>query len=503
MRRPTSSAVLAACVFLLPAIAFADPAGGHAPEPVPGAPQVNILRIVLGLGAALILAVLAAHPFVRTLERRLGLTVLLSSGIPFIAMGVIFRMPSVGILSDEIVADLRPALEFGLGWLGFVVGIQFDVRELDLMPEETSAAVVAESAIPFLTTVAASVLFLMALDPTWSFSDWGSVKNDLVARAPLRDALALGACATMAAPVAAVAIARSSGSMAARIVEHITRLDDIAGIVVLALIGAFYRPTDAIATWSLPHIAWIFIELGLGGVLGILTYILIRSAKSGGEEIASLLGSIALSAGMAGYLGLSPLVVCAIAGALLINLPYQNVERLKATLAQVERPLYMILLVIAGALWDPTAWQGWALVPIFVAARVAGKIMGARVAKRVGPKELPDATTLGLALSPQSPVAIATIVSYYAIYRTQTENAANLPWLMTATIGGAVLTELTVQILVRMRGGLRFELGSLSIPPPSVRPVAMVNDPGHEPAIPTPAALPKIADPSSDQGEGY
>jgi Kef-type K+ transport system membrane component KefB len=195
--------------------------------------------------------------------------------------------------------------------------------------------------------------------------------------------------------------------------------------------------------------------------------------------------------------------VCAIAGALLINLPYQNVERLKATLAQVERPLYMILLVIAGALWDPTAWQGWALVPIFVAARVAGKIMGARVAKRVGPKELPDATTLGLALSPQSPVAIATIVSYYAIYRTQTENAANLPWLMTATIGGAVLTELTVQILVRMRGGLRFELGSLSIPPPSVRPVAMVNDPGHEPAIPTPAALPKIADPSSDQGEGY
>lgn len=494
MGRPTSRHavlrfvrwLLPAAVVLAPALAFAEPGHGGSPDVVP---QTSVLRVVLGLALAFALAIAAAHPFVRKLERRLGLTVLLSSGIPFIAMGVVFRLPTVGILSDEIVADLRPALEFGLGWLGFVVGMQFDVRELDEMPEETSAAVAAETSVPFFTTIAACVLFLVALDPTWSFSDFSSFKDALVARAPLRDALALGACATMAAPVAAVAIARSSGSMAARIVEHITRLDDFAGVVVLALIGAFYRPTDAMAAWALPHVAWIFVELGLGGVLGILTYVLIRSAKTPGDQMASLLGSVALSAGMAGYLGLSPLVICAIAGALLTNLPYKDIDALKALLTQVERPVYMILLVIAGALWDPTAWQGWVLVPIFVMSRVAGKIMGARIAKRVGPKELPDAGTLGLALSPQSPVAIATIVSYSTIYRAQTENAQNLPWLMTACIGGAVLTELTVQILARLRGGLRFDQPSMvSLSPP---PVAE-RDPAHHPPIPAPAATPKI-----------
>src|SRR3954470_5216078 len=121
---------------------------GHGLSPLlPHTP--DLLRVVLGLAFAFILAVAAAHPLVRRIERRLGLTVLLSSGLPFLAMGVVFHLPGVGVLTDDIVKDLRPVLEFGLGWLGFVVGMQFDVRELDTMPAKTGSVVVAGSAIPF------------------------------------------------------------------------------------------------------------------------------------------------------------------------------------------------------------------------------------------------------------------------------------------------------------------------------------------------------------------
>src|SRR5699024_2384599 len=78
--------------------------------------QTGLLRVVLGLALAFGLAIAAAHPTVRRIERRLGLTVLLSSGLPFLALGVVFRLPSVGILTDAVVDDLRPALEFGIGW---------------------------------------------------------------------------------------------------------------------------------------------------------------------------------------------------------------------------------------------------------------------------------------------------------------------------------------------------------------------------------------------------
>jgi hypothetical protein len=417
----------------------------------------SVLRVVVGLAAALGLAVLAAHPAVRRLERRLGLTVLVSSGLPFLAMGVLFRQPSVGVLTDDVVADLRPALEFGLGWLGFVVGMQFDVRELDDMPDRLENVVFAESGLPFAATTLTCLLALFALGR--------SPQLGVLDRDSLRDALALGACAAPAAPVAAVAIARSAGSVAAGLVARVTSLNDVAGVVVLALICAFFRPSDELSPWKLPHVAWLLVTLGLGGILGILTYVLLRSAHGLAEEMAYLLGAIGLSAGMAGYLAISPLVPCCIAGALLTNLPLSDRASLRATIVQVERPLYLIFLLVAGASWDARSWQGWVLVPLFVLSRVGGKIAGARLAVRTGPRQLPDAGTLGLALSPQSPIAIATVVSYTTLYRPASPGFVD--WLTTAVVGGAVVTELGVQAIARMRGGLRFDRPSLvSVPPP-------------------------------------
>lgn len=438
--------------------AFALYEPGHGLSPLT-AHAPDLLRVVLGLALAFVAAVAAAHPFVRKVERRLGLTVLLSSGLPFLAMGVVFHLPGVGVLTDDVVKDLRPVLEFGLGWLGFVVGTQFDVRELDAMPPKTGNVVVAESLIPFIAVAVACFVARVALDPYATPEDFFTRRAyffDTAGGDALRDALALGACAAPAAPVAAVAIARSAGSFAASVVGRVTALNDVAGVIVIGLICAYFRPGDAVSTWHLPHIAWLFVTFGMGGTLGILTYVLIRSARSAAEEIALLLGAIGISAGMSGFLSISPLVTCAIAGALLTNLPHKQSRRLRETIVQVERPLYLIFLLVAGALWDPRDWQGWALVPIFVFARVMGKILGAVVAKRTGPEGLPDAVTLGLALSPQSPIAIATIVSYVTLYRSLTTHAPIMSWLMTACIGGAVLTELVVQAVVRARGGLAF-----------------------------------------------
>ena len=41
---------------------------------------------------------------------------------------LIARLPAVGILTDDVIAEVTPVLHFGLGWLGFLVGFRFDVR---------------------------------------------------------------------------------------------------------------------------------------------------------------------------------------------------------------------------------------------------------------------------------------------------------------------------------------------------------------------------------------
>jgi hypothetical protein len=472
---PTSKArMLAFAVFLtallVPLLAWAnEPAAAAAPA----SRQQALLRVVIGLAGATALAIALTHPIVRRIERRLGLTVIVSSGVPFLILGLIFRHPRVGILTDAVVNDLRPALEFAFGLMGFAVGLQFDVRELDTLPEKSGAVLFAETGIPMLTTTLACAAVLFALDPMWSISNYGSLHDvwaGLASRPALRDALALGACAAQSAAVAAVAIAGNSGSVAARIVSQIARLDDAGGVFVLAIICAFFRPTDAVAAWKLPHIAWLFVTLGMGGLFGLLTYVLLRGSRTPTERFTSLLGAVGLSAGMSGYLAISPIVSCTIAGALLVNLPFKHLNQLRQSINELERPLYMIFLLVAGALWDPTAWQGWLLVPVFVLARVGGKLVGAHVGKSVGPEYLPDPTTLGLALSPQSPITIVTIVSYATLYLPNDGASSTMPWLMTATIGGAVLTEVTIQAIVRLRGDLRFDNPAMISMPPAPNP---------------------------------
>jgi hypothetical protein len=398
-------------------------------------PHERIARVVIGLALALGLAVLAAHPRVKALERRLGVTVLVSAGLPFLGMGAIFSLDSVGILTPKILQDLQPAFEFGLGWIGFVVGMQFDVRKLDQIPAALGPVIVIETVVPALATGLLCSIALIGLGVPWASAEFA------------RDALILAGCAAPSAPVAYEFLAKRVGHKPARFVAHVTGLDEVAALGVLGLAAIFFRPQGHVL-WTLPSSAWLLVEIGLGGVLGIVTYVLIRGASTSTEKLALLLGAIALSAGMAGYLALSVPVVCAVAGALLANLPMTDAEGFKRTLLDVERPLYLVFLVVVGAAWRPTEWQGWILAPTFVFARVIGKRLGAIWSKRLGPRELPSARELSLALVPQSPIAIVCVVSASTLFHNN--NVERIHWATNAVIIGGVLTELVVRALERL-----------------------------------------------------
>src|SRR5687767_3002834 len=101
----------------------------------------RIVQLALTVAVAFGLAALGAHPRVRELERRLGVTVLLSTGLPFLALGLILGLDSINVLGPRTLGDLRPAFEFGLGWIGFVVGMQFDIHKLDRMPRALGSAI--------------------------------------------------------------------------------------------------------------------------------------------------------------------------------------------------------------------------------------------------------------------------------------------------------------------------------------------------------------------------
>jgi len=471
--------------------------GGHATAPH-GTPARrstgSLARVTLGLFLILALTILGGHPALRSLEKRTGIAMVTGSGLPFLLLGMVARRPEVGILDDAMLHDLRPLLEFGLGWIGFRVGTDFDVREMDRWPEGTARVMITESACAFLVVgVVSGLVMKLGLHP----------------HNVARNALILGACAAVSAPTGARALEHMGilPAESSKGLRRVASLDDIMALFCLALVTCAYRPVQG-GTWLLPPLGWLFVQIGMGVVLGAVLVAAVRIARNANEDLALTLGGVAFAAGMAGYVGFSPLVVGCVAGVVVTNLPASALAASalvsRARLRELERTLYMAFFVVVGALWDPRHRAGWILLPVFVIARLLGKLLGLRAAGSEeathGAETTPGATAspppssarllrTWVALMPTSAVSIAVVVSAHTAYRTI------LPGVLeTVVIMGALMSELIFRGGVRLLGGrLRDDdtgLGALAMQhddafaPVPTRP----SSPPPAPVAPTPAA---------------
>lgn len=388
----------------------------------------QVARVVLALTAAVVLAVLGAHPRVMRWERRFGLTVLATSGFPFLLLGLLFR--ELDVLTADLIRDLRPLFEFGLGWIGLTIGTQLDLRRFDKLPRTIAPVIALASFLPIVLAAVACSLILL----------WLGV---LPGRGLIRDGLILMACAAVSAPAnLELLLRRWKSSM--QLVLEVTRIDQIIALGTLGFIAVMFRPDQTVTLWHLPRSGWFLMMLGLGALLGIVIYFLIRNISDRNEELALLLGGVALASGMAGYLALAVAVVCAIAGAVLINFPIQNGERIVQTLREVERPILFLFLFIVGAAWWPNEWQGWVLGLVFALSRGYGKVLAARLAAWKE-KELPEWPYLAVSLLPESSVAIVVLFSAAATTRL----IPPVRWAINAVIVGSILTEIAVQAFQR------------------------------------------------------
>lgn len=400
-------------------------------EPPPEGPPASrestwfTLKVIFGLAVLLAIAYLGGHPRALRLEERLGIRGAVLAGFPYIALGVITSLPSVGILGGDVLPKLRPLLQFGLGWIGFIIGTQLDIRLLDRVPRGSAYLVLVETIAPFAVTAAACGAVMIGwfgLSPR-SMAGW-------------RDIVLLGTAAAMTAPGTLRRVAGPTWTEGRGADALLAQLDEIAGVIGLLFIMAYFR-SDAMSAWNLPRTAWLFVTVGLGVLLGVLIFTAIRLPRSNAEFLAIVLGAMAFASGFASVLRLSPTVICFIAGTMVANFPNEQRESVFRIFHRLERPIYLLFLMIAGALWSVFDWRGWALVPLFVASRIGGKWLGTALTRASVGTVVPSEFTRGRRLVlPMSPLAIALVVS---IERFQ-DLALN--WVVTAVIGSSLIMEL-------------------------------------------------------------
>ncbi|MBI1358003.1 MAG: hypothetical protein GC160_27015 [Acidobacteria bacterium] len=395
----------------------------------------TVIKSIFGFVALLALAAVAGHPRVGEVERKLRIGHLATTGLPFVLLGLIASQPKVGVLAPGVLLEVAPLLTLGLGWVGFSIGYRFNAQLMENLPQGAGSVVGLMTGVPFVAVgVAASLLML--------FWEDGAVSGEL-----LRDAAMLG--------VAGAMTARSSpflwrdGGLDAEDLERmgkIVQLERIVGILGLMLVAAYFRPAGATVAWQLPPTAWLFLTLGIGVAVGGVVYAVLSTSRSDAESLVLLLGSVSFAAGMAHYLRLSAISVCFLVGIVLANGPGRWKVAAENVATRLERPLYFLFLLIAGAVWRPDDGRGWALMALFVLVRLAGKRFAAGLIARQGDYEHVSKERQWLTYAPAGAISIAVVISAQNLY-----GGPRISWIVTAVIVGSILNEILLQALMRRR----------------------------------------------------
>ena len=220
-------------------------------------------------------------------------------------------------------------------------------------------------------------------------------------------------------------------------------MDALVAVAAFGLILAIYHQGQVAPSVRPPTATeWAVINLAVGVASGVLFHLFLgppthRDEVEGNSRLfVALAGAIVVASGASYYLNLSPIFTNLILGIILANSggAHRDVTGL---LRATERPVYLSLLIFAGAAWSPPSRELLFIAAVFVLVRLAARFAGGWVAgARVAPAEL-RTPRLGRALLAQGGIAVALAVNY-----TQVRPDLNPDLILIATLVSVLLFEI-------------------------------------------------------------
>jgi hypothetical protein len=230
----------------------------------------------------------------------------------------------------------------------------------------------------------------------------------------------LAAVATLSSPVAVDAVVDRLRvrSRVPPVLQLAARIDALIAVVAFGMVLAIFHQGD-VAPGVRPPTAteWSVINVAVGVASGVLFHLFLgpKGHLEEGRLFVALAGAIVVASGASYYLNLSPIFTTLVLGFILVNSgsAHRDVTRL---LLLTERPVYLALLLFAGAAWSPGSVELLFIAPLFVLIRVLARFLGGFIAgTRVAPPEL-RAPGLGRGLLALGGIGVALALNYGQVY---------------------------------------------------------------------------------------
>lgn len=325
------------------------------------------------------------------------------TGTEFLLVGYLLGDSFLGILDAATLDRVRPFLILGLGWIGLLSGIQLEWKALGIF---------GRASYLWILLYGSTVLLFVSAGLYALFHAWFPADPHIGLAAAV---LAVTALCTAQASIAlwmqhVDKQKRPLGVM----LQFVSSVNDVIAIVLFGLLVGFYHPAEDGVGLPLPPLENMVFNLLLGVLMGVLLLVLFRTRLGGVDKVLVVIGLVLFGGGMSYLLGISPLLVHLVAGVVLANFSLKSDETFQL-LMRIERPLYLIFLMIAGAYLRIGSPLVVLLALMYVALRafsqgIAGGLFLGRVFQDAA---YPRTRGLGLGLLSQAGIGVALAVHFH------------------------------------------------------------------------------------------
>lgn len=374
----------------------------------------------------LIIVLTFAFAATRVEERLLGARSALIISLEYVLIGVLVGPYSLGLFGADALESLKPLLGVVTGFAGFLVGLPFNLRSVRQRARGTTRFAIVT------TLGTAGAVGGLAWATFWFTDLVPGVAPEMLAIGATT--LGLGATITSVESIRAGITAASADGPLSRLLPTAAQWMAVLAVLAFGLSLALQR-SHATQLTAVGPLVWVGIAALSGVALGLIFHTFVGDERDEKKLFVATIGVVALASGLAHALSFSPLFVNMVCGATIATTS-RVTPALIATDIRLRRPVFALLLLLAGASWRPIPVGLW-LVPLgFIAARVVALRFSARLAILITGTDVDTSLPrVGNGLLAQGALVAAVAVDYWAV--------SDAP-----VLGGLVLTTLLLSAVV-------------------------------------------------------
>ncbi len=337
------------------------------------------------------------------------------SGAEYLLVGLLIG-PQVAprLLTMDSLMKLSPLVSLLLGLVGFILGL----RAPRALSQLGSAMIGLFAGVGVLVLVGATTMVLSSgvipIDTTAPLISrevfhWGNWALDLhLFHEQLWLGVAIGGAACVASPFVVDSTIRMLGAKGpiSTMLSVAATTTQVIAVVVTGLVQAAARATYATAQPGFGVDRWAAMAAGVGIACGLLFSLFIGREQDTPRLFLASLGAVIFASGVGAAIGISPLFVNLIAGAT-VALSSPLAGRLREEMDRLQHAAFVLVMILAGALWAPTQGRLWLLPIAYLVVRFVTRRAFTRMATGLCTAIPAHASRLGNGLMSQGTMAVA------------------------------------------------------------------------------------------------